>query len=94
MKHTQIQIYCKNDENLLSVMFFSAYGGFVPRAPLGNQGPSDVSSYAPLFCSFRLCSGGAKVGPAGTRALAVKTCAPAVPRQLAGRWAERVERVD
>jgi len=34
-------------------------------------------------------SGGAKVGPAGARAPAVKTCAPAVPRQLAGSWAKR-----
>ena len=39
----------------------------------------------------QLCSGGAKVGPAGARAPAVKICAPAVPRQLAGRWAERVQ---
>jgi len=30
------------------------------------------------------------VGPAGARAPAVKTCAPAVPRQLAGLPAERV----
>jgi len=33
-----------------------------------------------------LPSGGAK---AGALAPAVKTCAPAVPRQLAGRWVER-----
>ena len=38
-------------------------------------------------------SGGAKVGPAGARAPAVKICAPAVPRQLADRRAERVETV-
>jgi len=44
-----------------------------------------------LICDARY-SGGAKVGPAGARARArapaVKTCAPAVPQQLAGRWAE------
>ena len=34
---------------------------------------------APLFAD---CSGGAKGGPAGARAPAVKPCAPAVPRQL------------
>jgi len=29
-----------------------------------------------------------KVGPAGTCPGCIKTCVPAVPRQLAGRWAE------
>ena len=35
-----------------------------------------------ILLSYGLHSGGAKGGPAGARAPAVKPCAPAVPRQL------------
>ena len=43
-----------------------------------------IGPYMSVSTTCRLHSGGAKVGPAGARAPAVKTCAPAVPRQLAG----------
>lgn len=42
-------------------------------------------------CTLQVHSGGAKVGPAGARAPAVKACAPAVPRQLDQRR-QRAER--